>query len=377
MPFCYSPWTNIDISPQGDITPCCKFQAQYYDQKFNIKTHNIELYSKSDFLYNIKKDFSNNVWPHGCERCQLEEDHRVKSKRQLDWDRWSDHYQDYDIGNPTFITASIAFGNTCNLTCITCNPYSSSRWQQEYQHIFGIDIKPYHFYKEQFVEDVVSQAPNLIHLDIPGGEPFLSGTKEQKLLLKHYIDTNRAKNISLHYTTNTTVFPDTEWWNLWKHFKEVDIQMSLDGIGNKFDYIRYPARWHEVECNIQQYILAQANNIRLSISHTVSAFNILYLDEFFTWCNAQKLPTPWVGRVHQPVYMRPTVWPTNVREFIISKLKSSQHADVCTWADMLKYNDDSAHYDKFCQYVRKHDQYRGTIFDNTFPELSKFLNNEK
>ena len=36
MPFCYSPWTNIDIDPQGTMAPCCKFQKQYYDQQFNI-----------------------------------------------------------------------------------------------------------------------------------------------------------------------------------------------------------------------------------------------------------------------------------------------------------------------------------------------------
>ncbi len=151
MPFCYSPWTNIDISPQGDITPCCKFQAQYYDQKFNIQTQTIKQYAESEFITLLKQEFQQGGWPQGCERCRIEEENNIKSKRQLDYDRWHEYYQHRNINNLKFITASVAFGNTCNLTCITCNPYSSSRWQQEYRTITGADIKPYHFYKEKFV----------------------------------------------------------------------------------------------------------------------------------------------------------------------------------------------------------------------------------
>jgi radical SAM protein with 4Fe4S-binding SPASM domain len=145
MTFCYSPWTNVDIGPQGDISPCCKFQTQYYDEKFNIQSHTIKQYAESKFVTQIKQEFKQDQWPRGCERCQLEEENNILSKRQMDWDRWNQHYQTYDIDQPTFLTVSIAFGNTCNLTCITCNPISSSRWQQEYQTLFGIDIKPHHF----------------------------------------------------------------------------------------------------------------------------------------------------------------------------------------------------------------------------------------
>lgn len=377
MPFCYSPWTNIDISPQGDITPCCKFQTKYYNQKFNIHTQTIKQYANSDFLNSIKAEFSQDQWPNGCERCRIEEENNIKSKRQLDYNRWKEHYQQYNTDNSTFITASVAFGNTCNLTCITCNSYSSSRWQLEYQRIFGVDIKPYHFYKDQFVIDFLEQAPHLVHLDIPGGEPFLSGIKEQKLLLEHYIQTGQSQDITLHYTTNATIFPDEDWWGLWEQFKEVDIQLSLDGIENKNEYIRYPSKWSDVIQHVKKYVSLQSKNIRLSISHTVSAFNILYLDDFFTWCTEQKLPTPWLGKVHQPIYMSPTVWPQNAKNFIISKLEKSQHADIKSWVTLMQNHDDSLHYDKFCYYVHKHDQYRGTNFNNTFEELSEFLKNEK
>jgi radical SAM protein with 4Fe4S-binding SPASM domain len=278
MPFCYSPWTNIDIDPQGDITPCCKFQKQYYDQKLNIQTHSIIEYSNSQLVNKVKQEFQQGVWPQGCERCRIEEENGIQSKRQLDYIRWKDYYESYDLASNKFITTSIAFGNTCNLKCITCNPYSSSRWQKEYYDLYGKDIPHFKFYKKNFVQDFINQAPDIVHLDIPGGEPFLSGVAEQQDLLRYYINANSANRISLHYTTNAQIFPDDIWRQLWSHFKEVDIQISVDAIGARYEYIRYPARWDLLVNNVTKYQAYQQPNIRLSVSHTVSAYNIYYLE---------------------------------------------------------------------------------------------------
>ena len=373
MTFCYSPWTNIDISPQGHVSPCCKFQMAKYNQSFNVQTQTLEDYSSSAFLAEIKQEFTQGQWPHGCDRCRIEEENNIASKRQLDHTRWQEHYQQYDLATGGWITASIAFGNTCNLKCITCSPYSSSKWQQEYQTIHNVNINPVKFYKSDFVEKFTEQSPNVIHLDIPGGEPFLSGVQEQKLLLNHYITTGQAKNINLHYTTNATLFPNQEWWELWKNFKEVDLQLSIDGVGDRYEYIRYPAQWHTLESTVSQYINKQSANIRLSVSHTVSAYNIYYLDEFFTWCYNIGLPTPWVGRVHSPSHMQPEVWSTNAKEYIITHLESSNYVDVVRWASLLKNTDNSTMFESFKKYLRQHDEYRNTNFIKTFPELATYI----
>ena len=366
MPFCYSPWTNVDISPQGHVSPCCKFQGPTPD--FTT----LEEYTNSEFLTAIKKEFESGSWPSGCERCQIEEANHIKSKRQLDFDRWANEYNHHDINSNQFITASIAFGNTCNLKCITCNPYSSSRWQSEYQQIYHKNIQPVKFYKKDFVQEFAQQAPKLVHLDIPGGEPFLSGTDEQKNLLQQYIQSGRAADITIHYTTNATVMPDPEWWRLWQHFKEVEIQLSIDGIGNRFEYIRYPGNWAQVESNVAEYVSKQ-NLVRLSVSHTVSAYNIYYLDEFFAWCYNQGLPRPWLGRVHKPVHMRPTVWPEHVRDVVAKHLLLSQNADARDWSKLMQTSDDSEHFETFKVKLEQHDQFRSLNFRNTFPELAKYI----
>ena len=375
MTFCYSPWTNIDISPMGEISPCCKFQTQYYDQHFNIQNHTLDQYLNSEFLSNIKQEFKQAMWPRGCERCKIEEQNSIQSKRNLDFERWNKHYNALDLNNASVLTSSVAFGNTCNLKCITCNSYSSSRWQQEYNSIHGVNILPVKFYKKDFVDDFVKQAPNIIHIDIPGGEPFLSGVLEQQKLLQHYIDTGIANKISLHYTTNVTIFPNSSWWKIWSYFKEVDMQLSIDGIGNRYEYIRYPAKWQDTETNVNRYIEKNRvlNNFRLSVSHTVSAYNIYYLDEFFTWCYNVGLPRPWLGRVHTPSYMSPEVWNNEAREFITNHLQTSNNSDVVNWGLLIKNTDESSMFDLFKKYLHQHDSYRNTNFANTFSELAPYI----
>jgi radical SAM protein with 4Fe4S-binding SPASM domain len=186
MTYCHVPWTHIDISPLGEISPCCKFKNSHYKNKVsNINEVSINDYLQSHTLKEVKKDFTNGVWPKGCERCKIEEENGIESRRLIEYNRWADHLDDHQ--NKGFISASIAFGNACNLTCITCDPSSSSKWHQEYKKLYGINIKPNLFYKEDFVENVYNNIPNLKHLDIPGGEPLLSGVDQQKELLQKLI----------------------------------------------------------------------------------------------------------------------------------------------------------------------------------------------
>lgn len=374
MPFCYAPWTNVDISPQGVISPCCKFRWDRYDSPpCDIRQNSFDDYRSHTVLKAIKQDFEQGQWPLGCDRCRIEEANNIESKRQLDYTRWKEHYDVCD--RTTWLTASLAFGNTCNLTCITCGPDSSSRWQQEYFLKHRVNILPHHFYKQNFVHDFLIHAPEIVHLDIPGGEPFLAGTLEQLDLLQHLVDSGRAPSISLHYTTNTTVIPDQRWWDLWSHFKEIDLQISIDAVGNKNSYIRYPSDWGTIYNNIQHYQNQQnqLENFRMSVSHTVSAYNIYYLPEFLTWCVDQGLPKPWLGRVHAPQEMRPSVWPYKAKRHIIDHLQSSTHQDCHIWAGLLANTDDSDYFSKFLETVQWHDAYRGLSFPQVFPELAPYL----
>ena len=373
MPFCYNPWTNIEVKMDGGILPCCKYTLSESDPKFNLKFHSFEDYYHSKFLAEIKKDFVQGQWPSGCESCRLEEQNNIPSKRQLDLDRWSEHYEQYQLDSGQLLTADLVVGNICNLKCIICDSYYSSLWREEYRKIYSIDNANIRADQIDLVQVLTKHAPNLIHLDLSGGETFLSGVPEQKKMLKHYVESGQAANITLHYNTNVTVFPNEEWWELWSHFKEIDIQLSMDGIQEKFEYIRYPAEWSTVVTHVEQYVQKekQLTNVRLSVCYTVSAYNIFYLDEFFAWCYNQGLPEPYLNRVLNPVHMKPGVWPD--KQMIIDRLMKSRYLRVRTWSEIIRNVDDSEHFDEFCRRLHQHDQYRGIDFKTVFPEMAPYI----
>lgn len=371
-PLCLVPWTSIDIDPRGAMLPCCKFDIPA-DKELNITSTTIEEYTNSKFLNKIKNKMLTGQWPDGCKRCKLEEDNNIKSKRQLDYERWKDDWDNY-TEDKGYIVASIAFGNTCNLKCIMCGSDSSSRWRKEYHEVYGKDLKPVEVISAE-ADEIYNAMPNIIHFDIPGGEPLLSEVEKQKALLTRYVETGQSKNITLHYTTNAQLFPADEWWNLWSHFKEIDMQLSIDGVGKRYEYIRFPAKQKIIEKNVQLYTTKENNlkNFRLSVSHTISAYNIFYLTEFFDWCQLYKLPRPWCGVVSKPYHMQPTVYPKQINEKIVTHLLNSRHEDVHTWANYLLKNDHSEYYKLFLDKTKVHDLYRNLNFANTFSEVQELI----
>ena len=70
-----------------------------------------------------------------------------------------------------------------------------------------------------------------------GGEPFYS--KSFKKLVDALIDNGSSKNISMNLSTNGTIFNASLMDKMLRNFKRVGINLSIDGIGKHFDYIRH------------------------------------------------------------------------------------------------------------------------------------------
>ena len=366
--FCFNAFTGLDISTDGYIKPCCKFLTKEIP-KFNIRD-GITSYKESDFLKKLQEQFINDERPTGCSKCWVEEDAGIKSKRQLDYIRHKKHFDLLDKKNDSFTNISIAFGNICNFACRICGPDSSSRWVAEILKN-NKELKPIHqWYKDSnIMNDIFEHTKDAVHFDIPGGEPLLLEIKEHFELLKKF-DQERAKKISLHYTTNGSVFPDQKFLDVWKSFEEIDIQMSIDDIGKRFEYNRWPGKWNEVYDNIKKFqtLEKESDNIKLSISFTVSAFTIYYANEFYKWCMDEDLPSPWMGRLNRPVYYRAGVFGKKINDKIRKKLSRSKFFEVRKLSSFVK--DDDYQYNKeFLQLINKFDFERNQKFQETFPEL--------
>lgn len=364
--FCYHPWVGLEINPQREFKPCCKYNQ--------VIAKNLDDYANSAHLSKLREDFLNGVKPQGCSRCWNDESAGIESKRQLDF-RWIFNRQVQDLNK--FKVLSLAFGNTCNLSCRTCGSFSSSRWAYHEKKLknTSLDIKQIYkhhkFYKDaNFIGDIKKISDNLVDITFPGGESFITGIREQLDYLD-YLIANGAENIALTYITNITTFPSDAFWSRWKKFRQVTIQMSIDGTGERFEYIRWPANWAECYANSKKYQQAQQqnSNIKLAISHTVSVFNIFYLPEFFMWCVKEKLPEPYLGMVEFPPYYNVQVLPGMVKDKIKSKLAISKFNNVVNF--LTAKNTDG--FSETQKWIRTLDVQRAQNFNQVFPELKDYL----
>lgn len=364
---CYHPWVGLDISPQGEFKPCCKYNK-------TIAT-SLDGYIDSHELANLKEQFLNGQQHAGCSRCWNDEAAGLPSKRLLD-NEYLFQNQTPDLNGIKVL--SMPFGNICNLACRICSSYASSKWAVESKKIKTQfpDIKIFEhnkFYKDPvFMSKIKDIIKDVIHIEIPGGEPFFADKEVHIDFLNHLVSLN-PERISLHYITNGTIFPDDIILKAWEHFKKVDIQLSIDGVESQFEYNRWPAKWPDVLENSKKYLDYRDThaNVQLSISHSVSIFTIHQLPEFLNWCESNNLPTPYLGLVSRPTHYSVTILPKKAKDVIAKKLSGIKLLDPIVQA--MISSDNIEELDNFVKYVKILDTQRKQNFADVFPELYQLL----
>lgn len=357
------PWVGLHINPQGYYSPCCKSKDVYGE--------NLQEYLNSTKLKNLQSDLLAGNLPPNCQQCWHEESNNLPSLRQV--------YLEYknlnDIKNlSTYKVLHLTFGNICNLACRTCGSFSSSKWKTEEEKLNSKKIYNFKkFYKNSsFLDEIKSISSNMLQITFSGGEVFYTGV-DQHLDYLDFLISNNASDIELEYITNTTIFPSEEFWNRWVKFKTVKILLSVDAISKRFEYIRYPAIWDECYSNIRKYKEKQVQEkITISISHTISFFNVFYLDEFHIWCMKEQLPIPYLNIVHNPIEFNIQSLPLKVKEKLITKFKNYKILEPVIRLLHDNFNE-SLELDQILDKVYAVDQLRNENFEQVFPEFAKQL----
>lgn len=183
--------------------------------------------------------------------------------------------------HPGYIELSI--DNKCNAACLSCSDDFSTLWEK--QNIkFKIKSKddyPDPQDNRQVVEDLFENFnfSYLTLLNFLGGEPLISSSTW--LVLDRLIKLGLSNNVEIAFTTNGSVAPNDKQLALLYQFKKVTFRFSIDGIGDRFSYLRYPLNWEKVN---QVYTLINQNkNFNTAVNTTVSCLNAFYLDELKEW----------------------------------------------------------------------------------------------
>ena len=371
--YCPNADQGLLVLPNGEINPCCRIGQM---PKFKIQENGFRDYFQSDWYQDFVATHHRDERHPACQRCWDMEDNGIKSKRQIDIEKVGDGFVYDQRQDPDVKNLEMTFGNLCNLACRICFPFYSSKWATEKGKTDDKKYPIYTWHQDKEVMKHIYEATEKVErITIVGGEPFLTEIKEHKDFLEHFTSTGQAKKITLHYTTNGTNLPTDEILRLFKNYKGVDIQLSLDGIKAQLDYNRWPAKWDELYPNIKQYqdLIRQADNMMLTVSHTISAFTIYYVEEFVLWCLREKLPFPYFNQLLFSPHNRASVFPERTKVLIRKKLMSSKSPQIRKLVSWLDYNDDSEHFEKFKEQILIYDQIRKQKFDEVFPELRSIL----
>ena len=223
---------------------------------------------------------------------------------------WEHHYtyedavkdtaEDGTITKPS-VYFDIRFGNLCNLKCRSCGPTDSSEWYDDHVKLWGktydettgtvqleknkkgryqptVDIYNWHE-SESFWTQFEKLIPNIQHIHTVGGEPLL--IDQQFTFLEKCVEMGHAHHISVEYNTNLTTIP-ARAWDLWKHFKVIKLGISIDGIEEVNDYVRFPSKWENIKKNLEK-IDNSEGNFTVWWAATIMVYNIWTMPEMFRW----------------------------------------------------------------------------------------------
>ena len=87
----------------------------------------------------------------------------------------------------------------------------------------------------------------LKNVRIIGGEPFYS--KNLKWFLKLLNEKINLKNVTFSCNTNCSVIPDEEILQLLSLFKQIKIDVSIDGVDGLSESIRFGVKWNIIKKN--------------------------------------------------------------------------------------------------------------------------------
>jgi len=345
--FCSSPWFHMRITNSGTYEPCrwmTKDSSTRVDFTRNIKTVSPQTYFQRH-MSNFRTELLQGNAPAICNDCHVMEQHGKPSGRQRQLlkvgvqDKYfgkslasSPLQRDFDYSNNnqgattgTVTDWQIDLGNYCNGACVYCNPESSSTLAAEFKRIGLIDQVPPASWCDDpelldlFVTDLIS-SPNLQYLHFLGGETVI--TPGFKKILSALVNADLAKNITIGFTTNLTVWSDSVV-ELLTQFQQVHLGMSIETLTPINDYVRYPSQQARTQELLHRWSTLGNKHgwlIQIRITPTCLTVHELTTVYNYAWQHATSVES--CNFIDNPEFFRIGVLPKHQREAAVETLQS-------------------------------------------------------
>ena len=357
--FCNKPFDHNYIHPNGKMRLCCTtIQDLPTDNNYNLfdaNKHSIDDYWNSNRMKEIRRKMIAGEKIRDCERCYRQEEQGAESLRST---RGMNKYIMDTLPDGTYQksanTMQIQLGNICNLKCKMCSQMYSHMHGMETRDIGEQDPEWLHWVKEQGAnvnnwtnELGIKQewyknkevklkmfehiSRNITELCVIGGEPTLIPEFYE---LFEYCDqqgTLEGKNVTIVTNLTNTNPRLTSWLPKLKSWK---IWASVDGVGERTEYIRYPSKWNKVLESLEFYRSIMGDNGNITLSPAIQLLNIDQLDDivkwWLDWCGGElndRYGFTWLATVWFPLICNPSMAPREWRLKVADKLSRYKFDD--------------------------------------------------
>ena len=278
---CVLPWIHTFIETTGDVRLCCVAQGPNAD-KGNVHRESILKIFQSSKMAAVRDQMLEGVWPEDCAHCRQREAMHMDSYRQFSNQTNPVHFAALASGGtqfpPKIHTIDLRLNNICNFKCRSCHGFASNRWFREHNLVYPenkISVKfagigDEHSFWEDFDRHIL---PDLEEVHLAGGEPLLMNS--HYLLLEKLIAAGKT-GVHLRYDTNLSHLRFKHWdvFNLWRQFPNVTVSLSLDGTGEKGEYIRDGLNYGKWIENVRR-LQRELPHVVRRLHFVVSIFNVI------------------------------------------------------------------------------------------------------
>ncbi len=388
--FCVLPWIHLATHPNGGCSLCCRSNhtnAVSWAKKFDshslvtLDNDSLDDIINSKKFIEVRQAMLDGKRTIECEGCWRDEEAGIQSKRQYENERWAHIIEELEksayIKRPNYRYIELRLGNICNNACLTCNSYSSTKWYPDERKIAKdlpwFNLRPMEnfkwFEKPEFYDELTKYSEGVEEIYINGGEPTL--IKAHFRYLENLINNGTASKVHLVYSLNMMDIPD-RLIELWKGFKQVTVNASIDDLEDRNYYIRYPTKWVETINSIEK--LNQVENVYWHVTQTVSILNIDNLHNFADWLKTTYNKVPHHNYVLYPDYLSlaalPESYKDELRSFYSDKLEEHQRNELYA---KLTIDHNPSLTTRAKEFVVAVDKARNLDYKDYVPHLNKFF----
>jgi sulfatase maturation enzyme AslB (radical SAM superfamily) len=287
---CSKIWTDVNINLcKPTIRHCCK-QTSYKSSLDELKSLGPNFFEQYQLnIDNKKQMLFEGTLPDSCSFCKNANGNSIMNV----WNFWSD--DDVNQKRNTLLNErhttyiELDIGNSCNMACVYCGPWSSTQWIKELgtkQKNTVINIE----WKEEVFKNLKKwlltfNLSEQLTFNILGGEPLMlsdtySIVEELADMCRHFENKPvlmLTTNLNLKNSFLTRLL---ETVDKTKYVFEWIIAVSIEDVGERAEYVRYHLDWELFEKNINS-IKNKVDSVYLTTTFTL--FSLPEFKEFLDW----------------------------------------------------------------------------------------------